>query len=344
MKMPAFADPSGEGEQSAYPSFLLNEDGSVPDRLRNLDPRLVEMICNEVLDNATQVSFDDIAGLGFAKKCVEEAVVWPLLRPDLFTGLRGPPKGLLLFGPPGTGKTLIGKAIASLSGSTFFSISSSSLMSKWVGEGEKMVRALFAVAACRQPAVIFIDEIDSLLSMRSENEGDAVRRVKTEFLVQLDGAATCAADRVLVIGATNCPQELDDAARRRLSKKLYIPLPNPDARRQLLDIVLRREKHSLTAADLDRVVLRSEGMSCHDMKLLCQEAALGPMRDVADIRCVDPSSVRPIQASDMAQAFRQIKASVSQKDLGRFVEWNERYGSFEFREGDATGAGQLDEL
>ena len=95
----------------------------------------------QVIDKSPKVSFDDIAGLGFAKKCVEEAVVWPMLRPDLFTGLRGPPKGLLLFGPPGTGKTLIGKAIASLSGSTFFSISSSSLMSKWVGEGEKMVCA-----------------------------------------------------------------------------------------------------------------------------------------------------------------------------------------------------------
>ena len=112
----------------------------------------------------------------------------PLLRPDIFTGLRGPPKSLLLFGPPGTGKTLIGKCIAAQSGSTFFSISASSLTSKWVGEGEKMVRALFAVAKVNSPSVVFIDEIDSLLSSRSDGEHESSRRIKTEFLVQLDGA------------------------------------------------------------------------------------------------------------------------------------------------------------
>ena len=108
-----------------------------------------------------------------------------LIDRDIFTGLRGPPKGLLLFGPPGTGKTLIGRCIASQSESTFFSISSSSLTSKWMGDGEKMVRALFAVARCHQPAVIFIDEVDSLLTQRSDGEFDATRRLKTEFLVQL---------------------------------------------------------------------------------------------------------------------------------------------------------------
>lgn len=112
----------------------------------NVEPRLVEMIMNEMLDRSPGVDWADIAGLHFAKRCVMEAVVWPMQRPDIFTGLRGPPKGLLLFGPPGTGKTLIGRAIASKSGAKFFNISASSLMSKWVGEGEKMVRALFAVA------------------------------------------------------------------------------------------------------------------------------------------------------------------------------------------------------
>merc|ERR1719418_524717 len=116
------------------------------------------------MDNGTAVQWDDIAGLEFAKETVKEIVVFPLLRPDIFTGLRGPPKGILLFGPPGTGKTLIGKCIASQSKSTFFSISASSLTSKWVGEGEKMVRALFAVARVHQPSVVFIDEIDSVLS------------------------------------------------------------------------------------------------------------------------------------------------------------------------------------
>lgn len=120
---------------------------------------------------------------------------------DIFTGLRGPPKGILLFGPPGTGKTLIGKCIASQSGATFFNISASSLTSKWIGDGEKMVRALFAVARCHSPAVIFVDEIDSLLTARTEGEVEATRRLKTEFLIQLDGAATDPKDsRLLLIG------------------------------------------------------------------------------------------------------------------------------------------------
>ena len=135
-------------------------------RYKNIDSKMIEMVKNEIMDQGDPVDWDDIAGLEFAKKTVREIVVLPLKRPDLFSGLRGPPKGLLLFGPPGTGKTLIGKCIASRSGSTFFSISASSLTSKWVGEGEKMVRALFAVAKVHQPSVVFIDEIDSLLTAR----------------------------------------------------------------------------------------------------------------------------------------------------------------------------------
>nr|CAI5828105.1 unnamed protein product [Callosobruchus analis] len=186
---------------------------------------MVELIKSEIMDVGPNVHWNDVVGLEFAKAAIQEAVVWPMLRPDIFTGLRRPPKGILLFGPPGTGKTLIGKCVASQSKSTFFSISASSLTSKWVGEGEKMVRALFTVARVHQPAVIFIDEIDSLLTQRNDTEHESSRRIKTEFLVQLDGAMTDNEERILVIGATNRPQELDEAARRRFVKRLYIPLP-----------------------------------------------------------------------------------------------------------------------
>ncbi|CAM9657430.1 unnamed protein product [Hapterophycus canaliculatus] len=192
------------------------EEEELPEELQHLDKAMVEKIMQEVQQRGDPVTFDQIAGLEFAKKSVIELVCWPMERPDIFTGLRSLPKGLLLFGPPGTGKTLIGKAIAHQSGATFFSISASSLCSKWIGEGDKMVRTLFAVASYHQPAVIFIDEVDSMLSMRSADENEASRRLKTEFLIQLDGAGTKAADRVLVVGATNRPQELDEAARRRL--------------------------------------------------------------------------------------------------------------------------------
>ena len=200
----------------------MNGDGSEAEdeRLRGLDPVLIERIENEIMHRGQLVSFDDIAGLESAKKTVREMIVLPILRPDLFTGLRALPKGLLMFGPPGTGKTLIGKAIASQCGATFFSISASSLTSKWVGEGEKMVRALFGVAAIRAPSVIFIDEIDSLLTQRSSDENESSRRIKTEFLVQLDGAGTKADEKIVIVGATNRPQELDEAARRRFVKRL----------------------------------------------------------------------------------------------------------------------------
>lgn len=156
----------------------------IDERLANIDPKLIEMIRNEIMHRVDNITWDSIAGLEHAKNSIKEIVVWPMLRPDIFKGLRGPPKGLLLFGPPGTGKTMIGKCIASQAKATFFSISASSLTSKWVGEGEKMVRALFAVARCSQPSVIFIDEIDSLLTQRTDGEVEASRRIKTEFLVQ----------------------------------------------------------------------------------------------------------------------------------------------------------------
>ncbi|CAM9793091.1 unnamed protein product [Ectocarpus fasciculatus] len=167
-----------------------DDEEELPEELQHLEKAMVDKILQEVQQKGDPVTFDQIAGLEFAKKSVIELVCWPMERPDIFTGLRSLPKGLLLFGPPGTGKTLIGKAIAHQSGATFFSISASSLCSKWIGEGEKMVRTLFAVAGYHQPAVIFIDEVDSMLSMRSADENEASRRLKTEFLIQLDGAGT----------------------------------------------------------------------------------------------------------------------------------------------------------
>ena len=135
-------------------------------RYKNVDMKMVELIKNEIMDCGQKVEWDDIAGLEFAKETGKEIVVYPLLRPDIVPGLKGPPKGLLLSGPPGTGKTLIGKCIAHEVKCTFFSICASSLTSKWVGEGEKIVRALFAVAKDHQPSVVSIDETDSLLTSR----------------------------------------------------------------------------------------------------------------------------------------------------------------------------------
>ncbi|KAK3091009.1 hypothetical protein FSP39_016432 [Pinctada imbricata] len=308
-------------------------DEPVDERLKGIEPKMIELIMNEIMDHGPQMSWDDIAGLEFAKKTIKEIVVWPMLRPDIFTGLRGPPKGLLLFGPPGTGKTLIGKCIASQSKSTFFSISASSLTSKWVGEAEKMVRAMFAVARCYQPAVVFIDEIDSLLSQRTDGEHEASRRIKTEFLVQLDGAATVSDDRILVIGATNRPQEIDEAARRRFVKRLYIPLPEGSARRQIVVNLLSQQTYQLTEAQLSAIEQRSDGYSGADVANLCREAALGPIRSMAfgEIENICADQVRPILFEDFDAAFMQVRASVSDKDLDLYIDWNNTYGSVPIR-------------
>jgi len=316
------------------------KEGEVHPKLQGLDPKLIEMITCEMMESPG-VTWSSIAGLEFAKKSVREIVVWPILRPDMFTGLRGPPKGLLLFGPPGTGKTLIGKAIASESCSKFFSISASSLTSKWHGEGEKLVRTLFAVAQVHEPSIIFIDEIDSLLSQRQESEFEASRRIKTEFLIQLDGATTTGKERVLVVGATNRPQELDEAARRRLVKKLYIPLPDYASRLQLLKYTMSKPgvEHCLSESDMEGIVARAEGYSGSDMAALCTEASMGPIRsltasmDIDDISHMSASAVRPIAMRDFEAAFQSIRPSVNQKDLAQYVAWNKQYGSFPYQDG-----------
>ncbi|XP_063874144.1 fidgetin-like protein 1 isoform X3 [Scylla paramamosain] len=309
-------------EDSPYADLLIDP------RLANIDAKMVEMIMNEIMDSGPDVTWDDIAGLKLAKSTIKEIVVWPMLRPDIFTGLRGPPKGLLLFGPPGTGKTMIGKCIACQSGSTFFSISASSLTSKWVGEGEKMVRAMFAVARCHQPAVIFIDEIDSLLTQRSDSEHESSRRIKTEFLVQLDGATTESEERLLVVGATNRPQELDEAARRRLVKKLYIPLPDHQARQQITEKLMASQSHTLMPDDINYICKLTEGYSGADMANLCREAALGPIRSINfdDIHHISVEQVRAITLDDFVKALSCIKASVSDKDLHMYEEWNKKFG------------------
>lgn len=308
--------------QMSLPTKLEGDE-----RLKNIEPKMVELIMNEIMDHGAPVQWNDIAGLEFAKTTIKEIVVWPMMRPDIFKGLRGPPKGILLFGPPGTGKTLIGKCIASQVKATFFSISASSLTSKWVGEGEKMVRALFAVARCYQPAVVFIDEIDSLLSQRSDSEHESSRRIKTEFLVQLDGATTSDEDRLLVIGATNRPQEIDEAARRRLVKRLYIPLPDASARRQIVTNLMKEQPFFLSDEEMEDICLKSGGYSGADMANLCREAALGPIRDAAhDIQHIAAEEVRPVKYLDFQEAFHNIRPSVSEGDLAVYIDWNDKYG------------------
>lgn len=301
------------------------------ERLKNIDKKIAERILNEVVHRIQDTKWDDIAGLDNVKQAINEIVVYPMQNPELFQGLLAPAKGLLLFGPPGTGKTLIGKCIASESGATFFAISASSLTSKWIGEGEKMVRALFAVARCMQPSVVFIDEIDSLLTQRVDGEHDSSRRMKTEFLVQFDGVSTGAEDRLLIVGATNRPQELDEAARRRFTKRLYIPLPEGKARKQIIQNLMMKGKSALSDDCICQVVKKTEGFSGADMSTLCKEAALGSVRAVIRARGgaknLANTDLPPISLADFDAALRHVKASVSSADLGNYEEWDRKFGA-----------------
>lgn len=277
---PADSDEKDEEEESDEWKRRTNE--IMKNLPRGVDKQAAQQILNEIVIQGDEVRWDDVAGLEIAKSALKETVVYPFLRPDLFMGLREPARGMLLFGPPGTGKTMLARAVATESKSTFFAISASSLTSKFLGESEKLVRALFQLAKMLAPSIIFVDEIDSLLSARSgSGEHEATRRIKTEFLIQWSDLQKAAAgrdmsekekekgdaSRVLVLAATNLPWAIDEAARRRFVRRQYIPLPEDWVRKKQVQTLLSHQKHELSERDLDRLVTLTESMCTIDARL-----------------------------------------------------------------------------
>ncbi|KAH9380076.1 hypothetical protein HPB48_011165 [Haemaphysalis longicornis] len=317
---PRVSVPSTRGSETTILNFgVLPEGGGA---------RLAHMILDEVVDGGPMVLFSDIAGQDVAKQALSEMVILPTDRPELFTGLRAPPKGLLLFGPPGNGKTMLAKAVAHESNSTFLNISAASLTSKYVGEGEKLVRALFAVARELQPSIIFIDEVDSLLSERKDNEHEATRRLKTEFLVEFDGLHSGSEERVLVMGATNRPQELDDAALRRFTKRVYVTLPDENTRVVLLEKLLKKQNSPLSLDKLKYLARLTSGYSGSDLTALAKDAALGPIRELnpEQVRCVDPKKMRNITVEDFITSLKKVRCSVTSQSLEFYARWNQEFG------------------
>jgi spastin len=223
---------------------------------------------------------------------------------------------------------MLAKAVASESEATFFNVTAASLTSKWVGEGEKLVRTLFMVATSRQPSVIFIDEIDSIMSTRTTNENEASRRLKSEFLIQFDGVTSNPDDIVIVIGATNKPQELDDAVLRRLVKRIYVPLPNENVRKLLLKHKLKGQAFSLPNRDLEMLVKETEGYSGSDLQALCEEAAMMPIRELGpNILTVKANQVRGLRYDDFKKAMAVIRPSLNKSKWEELEKWNEEFGS-----------------
>lgn len=338
---------NGDANERVKFSELAREKGAA-------DIELIEGIEKEIVDKVN-VSWESIAGLHEAKHLLQEAVVLPLWMPDYFKGIRRPWKGVLMFGPPGTGKTMLAKAVASECQTTFFSVSASTLSSKWRGEAEKMVRILFEMARYYAPTTLFFDEIDSLAGSRgAANEHEASRRVKTELMVQMDGVGEGGGDdntteegepvgskTVIVIAATNTPWDLDEALRRRLEKRIYIPLPDMEGRRELFRINMKSVELA-DDVDLDEVAEKSNGYSGADVANVCRDASMMGVRKLMEegrkrglgkeqMQALLKEQKEALQTAVTREHFltalSKVNRSVSDNDLLRFTEWMQEFGS-----------------
>ncbi|GAA33137.2 spastin [Clonorchis sinensis] len=323
-------------------------------KVKNVSSSAVTRILNEVVEDCSSVTLADVVDFEFAigyvkagndraKQLLTEAIILPTLRPELFTGLRAPVRGVLLFGPPGNGKTMLvraklrifflcdfsAKAVSSESSCIFFNISAASLLSKWVGESENTVRALFAVAREVSPSIIFLDEVDSLLATRRADSGHEVsRRVLTQLLAEMDGVQS-GSERVLVLAATNRPQELDDAALRRFPRRVYVRMPDVRTRQEiLLKLLEKNVNHSLSRTDVERIARGTEGFSTSDLKELAKEAALQPIREISttQLRTISEHEVRPLALKDFIQSLKFVRPSVSGASLAPYESWNQQFG------------------
>ncbi|CAF1699169.1 hypothetical protein HID58_051478 [Brassica napus] len=243
-----------------------------------------DVIAGDVINSRKiDVEFDSIGGLESKKQSLYELVILPLKRPELFAygKLLGPQKGVLLYGPPGTGKTMLAKAIAKESGAVFINVRVSNLMSKWFGDAQKLVAAVFSLAEKLQPAIVFIDEVDSFLGQRRSTGNEAMAIMKTEFMALWDGVATDKNARVMVLGATNRPSELDEAILRRFAQAFEIGMPDCKERAEILRVVLKGERVE-EGIDFDLVARLCEDYTGSDIFELCKKAAYLPIREILE--------------------------------------------------------------
>ncbi|XP_022147527.1 uncharacterized protein LOC111016414 isoform X2 [Momordica charantia] len=281
------------------------------------------------------VKFDDIGALEDVKKALNELVILPMRRPELFShgNLLRPCRGILLFGPPGTGKTLLAKALATEAGANFISITGSSLTSKWFGDAEKLTKALFSFASKLAPVIIFVDEVDSLLGARGGAlEHEATRRMRNEFMAAWDGLRTKDSQRILILGATNRPFDLDDAVIRRLPRRIYVDLPDAANRMKILKIFLAHE-NVVPDFQFDELANATEGYSGSDLKNLCVAAAYRPVQELLEEenqggRNDGATTLRPLNLDDFIQSKAKVGPSVAfdAASMNELRKWNEQYG------------------
>lgn len=276
--------------------------------------------CDVVNPDHIDVKFDSIGGLDAIKQALYELVILPLRRPELFSHgkLLGPQKGVLLYGPPGTGKTMLAKAIAKESGAVFINVRVANLMSKWFGDAQKLVTAVFTLAYKLQPAIIFIDEVDSFLGQRKSSDHEALMNMKTEFMALWDGFTTDQNARVMVLAATNRPSELDEAILRRLPQAFEIGMPGRKDRVSILKVVLKDENVE-DGIDYDHIAGLCEGYTGSDLLELCKKAAYFPIRELLDDEKTGKQSKEP---RPLSQADLERVISTTTKTNVAAVEFN----------------------
>ncbi|XP_047337891.1 putative cell division cycle ATPase [Impatiens glandulifera] len=291
--------------------------------------------------NEINVSFEDIGAMEEIKESLQELVMLPLRRPDLFVGgLLKPCRGILLFGPPGTGKTMLAKAIAKEAGASFINVSMSTITSKWFGEDEKNIRALFTLAAKVSPTIIFVDEVDSMLGQRTRvGEHESMRKIKNEFMTHWDGLLTKASERILVLAATNRPFDLDEAIIRRFERRIMVGLPSVENRVKILKALLSKES-GVELLDFKELGTMTEGYSGSDLKNLCTTAAYRPVRELIkreQLKDMEKKqedkeekhvSIRPLNMADFREAKTQVGASFATEGaiMGELKQWDSLYG------------------
>ncbi|KAJ8005782.1 hypothetical protein DPEC_G00121460 [Dallia pectoralis] len=274
-------------------------------------------IASHLVDpRSMRVSWGDIAGLDEVIYELQDTVILPFQKRHLLAGskLFQPPKGVLLYGPPGCGKTLIAKATAKASGCQFINLQPSTLTDKWYGESQKLTAAVFSLAVKIQPCIVFIDEIDSFLRNRSSLDHEATAMMKAQFMSLWDGLETGANNQVMVMGATNRPQDLDSAILRRMPTTFHVGLPTTRQRAEILKLILAEENLS-NAINLKEIAEKSEGLSGSDLRELCRDAAMYRVRDYVRKQQMKQIALQMHEEEDDLSGVEERLRPITQLDL-----------------------------